>query len=146
MNIWKVCLMASVVIVAASACAPATPEPAGEPSLVDTAWALETFHLPDGEILVVPGTTVTLAFEEGGQAGGSGGCNSFSAEYSVQGNAISFSDPVRTLKSCIQEGVDAQEQRYLDALQGAVRFERDDILLKIWYDDGDSFLNFVKVG
>src|SRR5574338_374554 len=43
-------------------------------------WFLTTLIL-DGETITVPEGTVSIQFKDGGQANGSGGCNSFFGEY-----------------------------------------------------------------
>ena len=125
---------------------PASAQP-GDDHLVNTRWTLVSFagSGPDGEVTpVIPGSTLTLVFETGGQAGGSGGCNSYGATYQVQGNEISFSQVISTLMACADQGLMDQEQRYFAALQKTGAFELDGDQLKIWYGDGQSVLNFVQ--
>ena len=43
---------------------------------------------------------------------GSGGCNRFSGNYTIDGNALSFHSASGTLRKCSQEGL-AQEERFL---------------------------------
>jgi heat shock protein HslJ len=94
------------------------------------------------ETPVLEGTTVILIFESGGQAGGSGGCNSYGTDYQVQDNTLIFGEIVSTLMACTEEGVTEQEQRYLTALRSAGEFEQAADQLIIHYDNGQGVLNF----
>ena len=93
--------------------------PPGDDNLANTEWTLESFGSMGAETPVLEGTTVTLIFESGGQAGGSGGCNSYGTDYQVQDNTLIFGEIVSTLMACTEEGITEQEQRYLTALRSA---------------------------
>jgi putative lipoprotein len=91
---------------------------------------------------VLPGTTVTLEFLED-QATGDGGCNTFRANYRVDGSQIAFQELVTTEIACAN-GVMDQEQRYYDALMAAEQYEISADRLVIRYNGGDNFLQFIK--
>jgi heat shock protein HslJ len=110
--------------------------------LVNTSWQLTTFGPAGAETPVVADSTVTLEFSADGTAGGNTGCNSYGGDYTVEGDTLSFGEMVSTLMACADETVMAQEQAYLEALQSAARFEVTADQLTIWYDDGNSQLNF----
>jgi heat shock protein HslJ len=99
---------------------------------------------PGAEAPVVPGTEITLTFQSGGQAGGSGGCNSYGSQYQVQDGTISFDAIITTEMACLDEGVMDQEQRYYQALQAAGTYELAGDQLKITSGDGQVVLNFVR--
>ncbi len=121
-----------------------TSEP--QSALVNTKWILVSFSQQvSGEIPVVDSSTITLELGAEGQAIGSGGCNSYSAHYDVQGNTVSFGEITRTLMACDQEGVGQQEEVYIKALETAGKFELTGDHLTIWYDNGQGKLNFVKM-
>jgi heat shock protein HslJ len=125
---------------------PATTPP-GESPLVNTHWTLSSFGSADANNQLTPvmeGSNITLQFETGNQAGGTGGCNSYGATYQMQGNEISFSEVISTLMACADQGVMDQEQRFFDALQNTGAFELNGDQLKIWYNDGQGVLNFVQ--
>lgn len=113
----------------------------GDP-LANTSWQLTAFGSAGAETPVVPDSTVTLEFSADGTAGGNTGCNSYGGDYTVEDDTLSFGEMVSTLMACADEAVMAQEQAYLQALQSAARFEVAADQLTIWYDEGNSQLNF----
>ena len=141
MRTWKVCLMAGILMLAVSACAARSGSGA---SLPDTRWTLVSYGVPGSETPVIEDAPVTLEFGKDGQAGGSGGCNSYGGPYSVQGDTLSFGQIVSTLMACVGEGVGDQETRYFQALATTGRFELAEDRLTIWYDNGQGVLSFVK--
>lgn len=56
-------------------------EPSTTDSLVNTRWTLISFGQPGSENAVLSETEITLEFVVGNQAGDSGGCNTFGAQY-----------------------------------------------------------------
>lgn len=121
-----------------------TPGPGAEDNLANTQWRLVSFGEPGAEMPVIQATEITLEFEAGGQAVGSGGCNSYGAQYEVLGGALSFDQIIQTEIACTGEGVMEQEQAYFQALQAAGEFELTDGELKIRYDEGQGVLNFTR--
>jgi putative lipoprotein len=141
-----------------AACAPITAPPVPTPpaptplpevppatmdDLVATQWKLVSYGSPGAETPVVEGSEVTLAFQEDGQAGGSGGCNSYGGPYVVEDGVLSFGEIVSTLVACLDEQVMEQEQQYFQALQSAGQYVRGADQLTIYYDSGQRVLNFV---
>jgi putative lipoprotein len=139
-------LMCSFLLILV-ACNPTAEAPPDE--LVNTRWELVSFNtqVDGGEIEetpVLPGTTVTLEFLED-QATGDGGCNTFRANYQVDGSQITFQELVTTEIACANNGVMDQEQRYYDALMAAEGYEISADRLTIRYNGGENFLRFNKV-
>ena len=62
----------------------------------------------------------------------------------MQEGRLSFNEINRTLMACQQEGIDQQEQNYLQALETAGNFELAGDYLTIGYDNGQGVLNWVK--
>lgn len=113
--------------------------------LANTRWKLVSYGEPGSELPVVEGSDVTLLFEAGSQAGGSGGCNTFGAQYDVSGNrALLITEVVSTEIAC-EDGLMEMEAKYLEALQSADRFEVFGDHLTIHYGNGQGVLNFSKI-
>ncbi|HEX5810063.1 MAG TPA: META domain-containing protein [Anaerolineales bacterium] len=116
--------------------------PEGLPTgLENTHWSLVSFGAPGAEQPLVEGSTITLMLA-GGQAGGSGGCNSYGGTYQVDGNSITFSEITRTEMACLEEGVTEQEQRYFEALETASEYRVEGDQLHITYDGGNGLMIF----
>lgn len=119
-----------------AACSAAT---TGADPLAGSAWNLTTLQ---GEA-TLPGSSITLSFDEGGQAGGSAGCNSYGGSYAVSGEALSFGALVSTQMACLAPaGVMDQEQAYLQALGQAAGYNLDADSLEILDDAGNVVLVF----
>lgn len=140
-----------IIVLLASACMPlqsgepTIPTDDNLPSLADSTWSLKSFGEPGAETSVINGSSITLAFEGNGQAGGYSGCNSYSGPYSVQGQTLKFAEISSTLIACEFSSITDQEQDYLNALRAAGRFNVDGESLTIWYEGESRVLNFVYV-
>ena len=110
-------LVAGVLLL--SACAGILPG-SGDP-LGGTSWRLMTL----GGASLIPGTEITLTFEEG-QVRGSSGCNTYGGPYQVDGDKITMTDLYMTEMACLDpEGVMDQELEYLELLRDAQAFQVD---------------------
>ena len=69
----------------------------------------------------LPGTVISANFS-GGQVSGSGGCNTYNAGFSTNGNDVSISYPASSQLACPPEIMD-QEARYFQALSGVATYE-----------------------
>lgn len=118
-------------------------DPAGD--LAGTQWQLASYGTPGAETPLAPGSVVTLSFESAGRLGGTGGCNSFGGEYTVQNNTLTISEVVSTLMACADNAVTQQEQAYLSALRAAHSFEQLDSQLIIHYGSGQRLV-FTRTG
>ena len=97
-----------------------------EPSpLVGTTWGLTSYNNGKGALASpLAGSDSTAVFGADGNVAGSGGCNSYSAAYEVDGLKISISPATSTMMACAEpEGIMEQETAYLAALQTATRYE-----------------------
>jgi heat shock protein HslJ len=96
------------------------------------------------------GAAVTLTFQDG-QVGGSGGCNSYSASFSLGDDnplAISVGPLIATGKSCA-DPAGSQESAYLAALGSVARWGYDFGRLVLYYAGGrdvESRLLFAPAG
>ena len=112
--------------------------------LENTRWQLVALGLTGAETPVITDSTITLAFNVGGEVGGSAGCNSYGGTYTIEAGRLVFSEIVSTLMACTDQAVTEQEMAYLAALQTAGRFAITDGMLTLWYEDESSTLTFVQ--
>jgi heat shock protein HslJ len=91
---------------------PSSPPPPAADRLDGSTWVLVSV---DGQP-VRAGTSITLAFSDG-MAAGSGGCNTYTGPYAMDGPAISVGPLASTEMACPQP-VMATEAAYLAALGG----------------------------
>ena len=102
-----------------------------------TSWELYAIskHRP------IEGSHITIAFEDG-RATGSSGCNSYGAEYQVNGDRIEFGVFESTLMACLDTAMMEQESTFMQMLGNAQRFEIVDGQLLIYWS-GHEALTFV---
>jgi heat shock protein HslJ len=112
-----------------------------ETGLENTQWTLASFGSAGAEQPLVEGSEITLMLG-GGQAGGSGGCNSYGGTYQVDGNSIRFDEIIRTERACADQRVTEQEQRYFQALETASEYQVEGDRLRITYNGGEGLLIF----
>ena len=93
-------------------------------SLAGMQWDVTAVNDGRGAVVsLVPGTRVTLSFDDQGRVSGSTGCNRFSARYEQSPAGVQIASPASTRMACPRPGVMAQEQAVLRALS-AVRSAR----------------------
>ena len=85
--------------------------PEAHSSLANTKWRLVSFGEMGVETAVVEGSSITLEFDGEGQADGSGGCNSYSAQYEIQGETLPLGPVTSTLMVCEQEELGPDPRR-----------------------------------
>jgi heat shock protein HslJ len=93
-------------------------------------------------VSLAAGSTVTAIFDSGGRMSGSAGCNSYSAEYAVDGNKIKVGPIVQTEMACEDQKVMEQEQAYLAALAKATTYRIDGDKLELRDDGGALQVGF----
>jgi heat shock protein HslJ len=112
--------------------------------LADTKWMLTSFGVGGVGNPLIERSAITLKFGSESRASGSGGCNTFGADYNVNGNKISFGRVISTRRACVDQRLNQQEQRYLGALESAETFRLDGNSLVIFHDDGRNRLLFMS--
>jgi len=101
-----------------------------------TSWVLISF----GATSPLPGTSLTLSFQ-GGQTGGSAGCNSYGGSYQVAGDKIEIGPIAITEMACLEpQGVMEQETAFVQFLQAGQRFQIQDGELSIFGPDGAALV------
>jgi heat shock protein HslJ len=92
--------------------------------LVDRAWVLASYRGPDAVIHdALPGVDVTATFDgQTGKVGGSGGCNSYSADFHVDKLTLTIDMLQATERACLEPERNAQETAFFSALGQAQEF------------------------
>lgn len=102
-------------------------------SLAGTNWRVTAINNGRGSVAsVVAASTVTLAFTADGKAGGTAGCNRFTAGYRADGARVRITAPASTRMTCPGQELMAQEQAFLNALESVstMRIEADRLELR----------------
>lgn len=116
----------AIAVLLLTACTSASP---GQ-DLVGSSWELVSLDDEPVAGRKMEGIAVTLEFMSSTEAGGSGGCNSFGAEYSATTDgSIDFSNIFSTLMAC-EIGSDV-EAAYFSALDVSDRYQVDGQTLTI---------------
>jgi heat shock protein HslJ len=119
---------------------PEEPQPPAEvpPELAGIEWVLIAYGEAANPVVVEPATRPTAVFGADGNLSGSGGCNSFTTAFQVEGESISFGPAAVTAMDC-ETGM-VQEAAYLGALEKASSYqvvEGDRLLIN--YDNGAGY-------
>jgi len=117
----------------------------GDP-LAGTQWQVRSFHNAaeaGGMASPLAGTQLTAEFAEG-KVNGSAGCNTYNADYTVDGDSLSIGPAATTRMFCEQpQGAMDQEAAYLAALQAASSFELGTEQLQILDADGQVVVDLI---
>ena len=103
--------------------------------LTNRKWVLEHYGPSDQPIAPIAKTTITATFQPDGKLGGSSGCNTYFATYTVDGQRLIIDQPGRTEMGCA-EPVMRQENAFLEALIMVESFKIDGDTLLITYQGG----------
>jgi heat shock protein HslJ len=86
----------------------------------------------------IEGTLITAEFQDG-QIRGTGGCNTYSGSYQIDGSQIKFEAIGWTAMACLDpDGVMEQETLVMDFLMNAERYELEEGRLNIYRTDGEA--------
>jgi heat shock protein HslJ len=95
---------------------------------------------------LVEGTVVTAEFGVDGRVAGSGGCNRYSGEYTLEGDRLAIGPLASTRKACLEpEGVGEQEVAYLAALARVATWSFREDRLELRSADGALQVEFRPV-
>lgn len=108
------------------------------PPLAGSEWRLS--HINDDAVLAHP--PATLVFGADGRLSGHGSCNRFTASYRLDSDRLTIGPVAATRIGC-PGPVGQQENRYLQALQGAAQVRQQDGGLLIRSDSPAAVLRFV---
>jgi putative lipoprotein len=118
-----------------SACASGT----DTPDLGDTQWKLESYGPAVAQIPAAEGIETSLQFGVDGQVSGNMGCNSFSGEFSQEGNQITFGFIASTLRACPDPQMN-QEGIFFSIMSGTVDFRLEGDRLTIDAIEGNQIV------
>lgn len=114
--------------------------------LVGTNWRLTDYWDGQGAVVAaLPGTTVTAVFGTDSQLTGSGGCNNYSASYSLLTipNSLTIATPIGANIFCATpEGIMPQEQIYLSTLPTITSYQINGNVLELQDSNGRVVLRF----
>ena len=131
-------LVVALIMALLAACAGAAEPTQTVLELEGTQWILDELN----GSAPLPGTEITLAFEQG-NAAGSAGCNDYGGSYETTDGSLRIPELIRTEKLCLEpEGIMDQEDAYLAALQGAAFYQLVDDRLQIENGAGEATLIF----
>jgi heat shock protein HslJ len=103
-------------------------------------WFLNSM-LVDGKVVEFGDNLLNLQFEEGGNANGEGGCNSFFATYQAGSDGSITFGPVGSTKMACAEGMQ-QENDYFTAISRVTQFRTAEGQLTLASADGKTVLTF----
>ena len=100
--------------------------PQAELALVGSSWLVRAVNNGrQGVVSAALGSTLTVRFDAEGRISGSAGCNRYSAEFSLRGDALEIGTTTATRKVCSEpDRVMQREAEFLIALGTVARFEQ----------------------
>jgi heat shock protein HslJ len=107
-------------------------------TLDETSWFLRSYGEQSNLKAIIEGTEITATFDGStAEISGSAGCNSYFAEYEIDGNKLTVFDMAFTEMACQSPlGIMEQEQEFLSILANAHSFEADHTMLTIFCSGG----------
>ena len=112
----------------------ASPEQPFEPASLTGAWKLTSYGSAGSVSSAVADVEAGLTFNEDGTVTGTSGCNEFGGNYVTEGDQITFSEIVSTLKLC-DTPLMGQEEAIQQVLTEMATYQIDGNILTITKDD-----------
>lgn len=132
-----------LVVLSLVACGQTDPGTAGTGlPLEGTGWTLLSYDEGGSATDVPDGVSVTARFSDG-RLSGVGGCNRYTAEYTVDGETLEIGPVAGTLMAC-PEPAGSVETAYLAALERTATFQTTDSELTLTDADGQTVLTFAE--
>ena len=140
-------LLASVIVLTISgalvASLPAVSSGASGPTLEGTSWALRQLAV-DASLTDVPSDVAATLFLQDGRASGDAGCNTFSSDYTIDGEALVFGPMMSTMMICEGERA-STEAAYLAAFPLVASYALEGEALVLLDSSGVAVLTYVAV-
>jgi heat shock protein HslJ len=108
--------------------------------LANTNWSLVSLN---GQAPIA-GRALTLKFQSSTELGGDSGCNSYGAQYRLNGSTIRVDQMISTLRACAEQPLNDQEAMFQQALSHAVQFSVSGSQLTLKNASGGEVLVFQK--
>ena len=108
-------------------------------SLTGVTWTVTSLSGVD----VDPSVTMTANFGSDDKLTGNGGCNEYSAGYTVSGKDLTIDSPMSSMMSC-NEMVDQQESEYLYLLENSSTYEIKGSKLTIKDSTGQPIIEYTS--
>ncbi len=109
--------------------------------LANTTWALQSLNVNQFPVGVIQ----TIEFSPASTVTGNAGCNQFNGPYVIGGQSLRIG-PLTTTNIACEEGVAAQEQAYLQALQSTTSYELSGNQLILRDGSGREVARFTRIG
>jgi heat shock protein HslJ len=119
-------------------------EAAPDDPLAGTAWLLLSYYDGTAQRPVLEDSPVSVNFSQNNEMFGSGGCNDYSATYTVSDSQITISNLLNQQAAC-SPGLNQQEAAYFALLQSASTYALNDGELTISNADGQAVLVFAAL-
>ena len=120
-------------------------EPAEHVSLEGTDWMLGGIAQDEAIVSTAIDADITATFE-GGTVGGSAGCNTYTADYTVEGETLELGEIIRTEMACEDVERNEREELFLTTLGETAAYEIVRDTLTLMDGDGNVLLIFNVVG
>jgi len=115
-------------------------------SLVGTSWVVVAINNGRGALAsILPDISVTMDFTTDETASGSAGCNTYSASYRSNGDALRFGATAATCRMCAAPEVMVQEQAFFKALESVAVRRIEANRLELRRADGALALDLTRV-
>jgi uncharacterized lipoprotein YbaY len=95
-------------------------------------------------VSLIQGTELTARFGQDGLVSGSAGCNSYHAEFAVQGQTLTVGPVATTRRTCMDKKAMDQESAFLAALDSAVTWEIRADRLQLRSESGSLAVDLVS--
>jgi heat shock protein HslJ len=117
---------------------------AQDSSLEGKNWLLTAYAVQNGITTPLPDTQITAQFADG-KINGSSGCNTYFAEYTLNGSQVTFGPAGATKMFCMEpEGLMQQENDFLQAFSQVTRYRVEGRLLNFYNAEGQTVLQFLQ--
>lgn len=138
-------LVIAVACIITAGCMTGTSSPGPAAGLTGVSWTLDTYLTENGTLSpILPGTEVTIRFDDDGEVVGSAGCNQYGSTYNLSNTKLSILPPISTKMYCGEpEGLMEQEARFLELLESVAEFQIENDRLEITDTSGATLLTFV---